>query len=151
MSRDRIGRKNQALSDVRSGYINVQSMTGFPRWRLEHETEFLRDYDFGGSPWMPMFDWNDIVLEYFPGCKIFSYKTMANSAGYSDWRSFDRAVTRTGSAFHFFQDGPVRVTMVSSYNAGVRRLHRVMEKNTEQGRKAGFLNRWTMPSSGSIG
>lgn len=150
MSGNGIRRKNQALSDVRSGYVNVQSVTGFPLWRLENETRAFESYDFHGSPWMPTCDWSDIVNESFPGCKIFSYKMMADSAGYSDWRSFHRAVTCAESVFHFIEDGPIRATMTNSYRSGVKRLHRVMDKNMIEGREKGYLNYWTVPSSGSI-
>ena len=128
--------------DVRSGYVNVQSETGLPCWRLENETETFRSYDFRGNPWIPLGTWNDIVEEDFPGCNVFSKKTMAHSAGYSDWRSWQRAVTQTGSEYHLFQDGPLWITTCVSYSAGSAHVRETLQDRERAGQGRGFRLIW---------
>lgn len=151
MSGDGIRRKNQGFTDVRSGCVNVQSLTGVPVWRLETETRTFSGYPFrmdaADAPWIPQADWNRIAPKHFPKCEIFSLKEMTErSKRYSDWRSLERAVTNTGSLMHFFRDGPIYATVVSSFDAGVERVYGMMQDRMHGGQQRGFLNRWTDPS-----
>lgn len=130
------------VTEVRTGYVNVQSMTGLPWWRLETETDAFWDYGFGGNPWMPVGTWNDIVYENFPGCNVFSKKTMAHSARYTDGRSFERAITQVGSAYHFFQDDPIWATATCSFSAGPAHVKDVMHERMCAGQEKGFRLHW---------
>ena len=147
MSADGIRRKNQGLTDVRSGYVNAQSMTGTPLRRLEEKTRAFTRYDFGikPDPWIPEADWNRIASRHFPGCDIFSLKEMTErSERYSDWRSLERVVTSTESSMHFFRDGPIWATAVTSFDEGIQRVCAVNQQRIEAGREKGFLNRWVV-------
>src|ERR1051326_285679 len=106
-----IRRKNRALTPG-SGYVNVCSLTGAPVWRLEKTEAFGNDYRHADGALMPAADWQRISATAFPGCDVFSIKTMANSAGYSDWRAFERAITRAGSAMHLVTQGPAYAPVV---------------------------------------
>ena len=142
-SGDGIRRKIQGVTEARSGYVNVQSLTGFSVWRLENETQAFNRYDFdmdtNRAPWIPMANWNRIILANFPGCTEFSIKTMANSAGYSDWRSFDHAVTLAGSAYHFLKYGLIWTTAANSFAVGPAHLKTVMAERRREGQGRGFL------------
>lgn len=149
MSGDGISRKNQGLTGARSGYVNVQSMTGVPLRCLEEKTRAFARYDFGinPDPWISEADWNRIAAKHFPKCEIFSLKEMTErSKRYSDWRSLEHAVTNTGSLMHFFRDGPIYATVVSSFDAGVESVYGMMQDRMHSGQQRGFLNRWTDPS-----
>lgn len=129
--RDGTSREFQGVTDVRSGYVNVQSLTGVPLSRLENETEAFGCYNFYARPWMPVADWNDIIQEYFPGCDGFSMKELAKGTPYSDWRSMKRAITLSGSLVHFVQDGPVWATAQNSFDVGIARVIEARQE-TEQ-------------------
>lgn len=155
MSGNGISRKNQGLTDARSGYVNVQSLTGVPVWRLETETRTFSDYPFrmdaADAPWISQADWNRIATKHFPGCEMFSLKEMAEkSERYSDWRSLERAVTNTGSLIHFFRDGPIWATAVSSFDHGIERVYRTNQERITDGQQKGSLNRWIVSSSSSV-
>ena len=136
--------------DVRSGYINVGSVTGISLRRLS-KTEAFGYYDFYGSPWIPMVDWKDIAQESFPGCQLFSLKEMVEGTDqYSDWRRFETAITNAESKMHFFRDGPIYATAVSSFKAGVERVYHANQDRIREGRERGSLIRWTSIDSGSV-
>jgi hypothetical protein len=96
-------------SDARSGFVNVQSITGVRVWQLEDETEAFYRYNFGFYPtaWIPERDWQTIAGSYFPGCDASLKQLVKNSGYYSDWWSAKRAITAAGSQVHFITDGPV--------------------------------------------
>jgi len=134
---DGTSRKNQGLtlpSEVRSGYVNMQSLTGVRLWELEEKTRAFHRYDFGiiPDPYIPELHWNRIVAEYFPGCGRFSMKELAKGTPYSDWRSLKRAITACGSEVHFFCDGPIWATAQNSFDAGITRVIEAQQEREQE-------------------
>ena len=133
------------LTDVRSGYINVQSATGMPLARLE-ETRAFRPYDFGWEPepwWIPAQDFQQIMQANFPGCDLHSRQAIAACVPrYSSPKAFFNAVTNTGSMFHIYKDGPLTVTMTTSVTAGAVKLCHEMDERRLKGRERGYLICW---------
>ena len=110
-----IRRKFQMLTDVPSGYVNVQSKTGIALRRLE-QTEAFGRYDFGWGPepwWIPELDYQKIIERNFPGCDLCSKAEMLERVPYSSWKAFWRGVTRVESTMHFYMDGPLVVTALT--------------------------------------
>ena len=105
-------------------YTNVCTATGRRLWQLEIETIAFGSYEFGepSSPLMPTPVWKDITEKHFPGCDVFSLKTLVKRTPYTDWRSMRNAITSCGSSVHFVQDGPVWATAANSFDAGIARV-----------------------------
>jgi hypothetical protein len=134
------------VTDVRSGYINVQSATGVMLNRLEQTNAFGRyNFGWGSEPWwIPEQDFQKIMEHNFPGCDLWSRQAVINRIpSYSSWNSFWHAVTVTGSLFHIYIDGSLMVTMTTSLNAGADRLQTEMVERVRAGNDRGFLLRWT--------
>ena len=137
--------------EVRSGFTNVQSFFGIPVRQLEETMAFERyDFGFNPDPWIPTGDLRRIVAAQFPGCDLFSKQLMTNSASYSDWRTFEKAVSQCGSQYHLFNDGPIRATTVSSWEAGPAHVRELMRERMRAGQQHGYLLQWTIASSSSI-
>lgn len=136
-------RKNKGFSNVHSEQVNVQSMIGVSIGRLQTKTGAFSDYDFHGNPWIAEPDWVDIIPENFPGVDpeqaVYSLKMGVKRTPYSEWRSLKRAITNTGSLVHLYQDGPLQVTMPSSFDYGVARLIAENEKRERDGRNRGWI------------
>jgi hypothetical protein len=147
MSHDCTGPKNQeffeAVCDGRL-CIQAQSATGLPIHVLEQTWTFRR-WDFYGNdfskpdPWVPKTDFEKLMRATFSDYDgktwLCSTWEIAKSAGYSRpytfWRAVEAKNTCTGSEYHFFQDGALRVTAISSYNAGPVQL-RAWTREREQ-------------------
>src|SRR5688500_6864429 len=108
---------DRTCRDVRSGFVNVCSMTGVRVWELEDKTAAFYSYDFGVYPsgWIPEQDWQTIAKSHFPGCDASLKELVRNSGCYSDWRSATRAITAAGSHVHFVTDGPVWMSTQNSF------------------------------------
>ena len=119
-----------------SGFVNVQSATGMPVWRLEDQTRAFERYDFGfnASPWIPEQDWATIIGSYFPGCDRSLKELVQNSPAYTDWRSAKRAITKAGSCVHIVRDGPVWMSTQNSYDAGIEQVIRIGLENESRHR-----------------
>jgi hypothetical protein len=138
----KLERQSQGLTEVRSGCVNVQSLTGVSYTRLEWTRAFSGyhfDADAAQAPWIPLRDWNRIAEENFAGCDVFSIKIMASSAGYANWQGFERAIWKCGSLYHFVKDGPIYATAASSHAAGPAHLKTVTEQKRREGQERGFL------------
>jgi hypothetical protein len=134
------------VTDVRNGYVNVQSATGVRLRQLEETNAFGR-YDFGWSAepwWVPQPAFQKVMDRNFPGCDLWSRRAIVEKVpAYSSWTSFWHAVTDTGSLFHIYTDGPLVVTTAISVTAGAERLKHQMADRTRIGNERGFLVRWS--------
>jgi len=126
---------------IRGGLMNVQSGTGVPWHRLKDAAPFP-ERDYKDKFLIPLSDWQDFVTEVASGCDLFSIKEISRAAGYSDWRSFQRAYTKVGSAFHFVPVGPAMITTVTSAMAGIRNLRDECQRRLQASQIApGYLRR----------
>ena len=135
-------------------WVNIQSATGLSVSQLEKEEDVgfafacvnLRDEHMRPQPIIPRAEWDQIATECFSGCAVFSTKAIARAYGYKDPRSFDRAISKVQSSFHFIQNGPVRATTVTSAMAGIQNVREECDRRLQAGQAAGFLQRFiTIP------
>jgi hypothetical protein len=113
-------RENQVLSDVHSGYVNVQSKMGVRLMELQL-LEDCEDFYSYESPWIPEKDWVRIRGTWFPGADR-NIKELAKGTPYTDYRSVKRAITRSGSLMHFYQIGSAWMTAQNSFDFGIQRV-----------------------------
>lgn len=96
----------------------------------------------------------ELMQASFPGYDgktwLCSTWEIAKSAGYSGpyafWRAVEAKNTCAGSEYHFYQDGALRITTISSYEAGPAHLRAWTREREQQNAER---CRFVLASSGS--
>lgn len=128
------------------GFTNVQTLFGFPTYRLNDTRAFHGFFGFNQNEWVRTESLTPILQKYFPGCDMCSVKDQARSAkpAYADWRKYVRAVEAiTVSPHHFIEDGPIKATCSTSFYVpnGPAYVGQVMRQRQEEGQRRGWLVR----------